>query len=107
MGKEVEKCRNHCAPEKHTCSWGDWTVWNSCSNTCGTKGRRTRNRHLVLGSHPARTIMHPPIEQLYGHYVSQAMAQTNATTFRKSYRLVAAFISGCFVFMVVFGAGHL
>ena len=46
---EVEPCNTHRCGEMNYCYFGEWSVWSSCSASCG-RGKKTRERGLELSS---------------------------------------------------------
>merc|ERR1712048_1207659 len=45
--EEMDKCPRRCH-EKSYCVWGEWGPFSECTETCGTGGKRSRQRSLVL-----------------------------------------------------------
>lgn len=47
--EEIDDCQRLCH-QPTFCVWTDWHSWGSCSQLCGTGGKRSRARELVLKS---------------------------------------------------------
>jgi len=54
--EESSKCPRKCHT-KLFCAWADWGMWNTCSTTCGTGGRRHRKRHLHLSTSDSAPLL--------------------------------------------------
>jgi len=99
--EEVQSCSRHCHNGGRFCSWAPWSLWSTCSATCGN-GRLSRNRQLML----ANTQAFPAIPDT--HYLEQKFEalRLDMTTSRSSHQndIMFAFSGGCVSFLTLAAA---
>lgn len=91
---EVGVCPHVCNTQL-SCTWTGWSSWGSCSTSCGTGGRRKRERALELIRVPVADQFQPGGLQADLIQRYDAAIEPTQDLGMSNHDVVLAFISGC------------